>query len=45
MEEPKVFIIILNWNGIEDTRECINSLKNISYPNFQIIIVDNESKK
>ena len=40
---PKVSIIILNWNGKEDTIECLESLKNITYPNYEILIVDNGS--
>ncbi len=43
--QPKVFIIILNYNGWEDTRECINSLEKLSYKNFEVIIVDNGSKQ
>jgi len=44
VEWPKVFIIILNWNGWEDTIECLDSLHNISYPNYDLIIVDNDSQ-
>jgi GT2 family glycosyltransferase len=44
IEWPKVFIIILNWNGWEDTIECLESLYNISYPNYDVIIVDNNSQ-
>lgn len=40
---PKVSIILLNYNGFEDTIECFNSLQNISYLNHNIIIVDNDS--
>ena len=40
---PKVSIIILNWNGLEDTVECLESLKDIDYPNYEIIVVDNGS--
>ena len=40
---PKVFIIVLNWNGWKDTVECIKSLKKITYPNNKIILVDNGS--
>jgi GT2 family glycosyltransferase len=43
MNYPKVSIIILNWNGLKDTVECLESLKKISYPNYEIIIVDNAS--
>ncbi len=41
---PKVSIIILNWNGITDTAECLESLKKITYPNYEVIIVDNASE-
>jgi len=40
---PQVSIIILNWNGKEDTIECLESLKQIIYPNYEIILVDNGS--
>jgi len=40
---PKVAIIILNWNGWRDTIECLESLQHITYPNYQIIVVDNGS--
>jgi len=40
---PKVAIIILNWNGWRDTIECLESLQQITYPNYQIIVVDNGS--
>ena len=42
-ELPEVSILILNWNGLTDTLECLASLKKIDYPNYQIIIVDNNS--
>ncbi|OGZ34463.1 MAG: hypothetical protein A2Y98_04010 [Candidatus Portnoybacteria bacterium RBG_19FT_COMBO_36_7] len=40
---PKVYIIILNWNGCNDTIECIESLKSVTYPNFSVVVVDNAS--
>lgn len=40
---PKVSIIILNWNGLDDTIECLESLKKIGYPNYEVIVVDNAS--
>jgi len=39
-----VSIIILNWDGIDDTIACVESLKKINYPNIEIIIVDNNSR-
>lgn len=40
---PKVSIILLNYNGYQDTIECFESLEKISYTNYNIIIVDNDS--
>jgi len=36
-----VSIIILNWNGLDDTTECLNSLKKMAYASYQVIVVDN----
>ena len=41
---PRVFIIILNWNGKKDTLECLGSLKKIDYTNYRIVLIDNGSK-
>lgn len=41
---PKVSIIILNWNGWEDTIECLESLYQITYPNYNVIVLDNGSE-
>ena len=40
---PLVTIILINWNGWQDTIECLESLFQISYPNIKIIVVDNNS--
>jgi len=40
---PKVAIIVLNWNGWRDTIECLESLQQITYPNYEVIVVDNGS--
>jgi len=40
---PKVSIIVLNWNGLIDTKECLESLQNVMYENKEIIVVDNGS--
>jgi GT2 family glycosyltransferase len=39
----KVSIIVLNWNGWEDTLKCLDSLRNLYYLDFDIVIVDNGS--
>jgi GT2 family glycosyltransferase len=40
----KFAIIVLNWNGKQDTLECLTSLQAIDYPNYEIIVVDNGSQ-
>lgn len=40
---PKVTIIVLNWNNYKDTSECLNGLEKTNYPNFNILIIDNDS--
>ena len=43
MNFPKVFIIILNWNGMRDTLECLESVFKLDYENFEVAVVDNGS--
>ena len=44
-KEPKVSIIMLDYNGREDTEKLLHSLKKITYKNYNIIVVDNGSKE
>ena len=41
---PRVGVLILNWNGWNDTIECLESLFQIEYPNYFVILIDNGSK-
>ena len=42
----KIFIVILNWNGKQDTFECLKSLRELRIMNYElrIIVVDNASE-
>ncbi|MEA3504676.1 MAG: glycosyltransferase family 2 protein [Bacteroidota bacterium] len=40
---PLVSIITINYNHSDVTAECLNSLQKISYPNIEIIVIDNAS--
>ena len=42
-QQPLVAVIILNWNGKEDTIKCLDSLKSLEYKNYEVILVDNGS--
>lgn len=41
--EPRVTIVILNWNSFDVTLDCLLSLRKIDYCNFEILLVDNGS--
>jgi GT2 family glycosyltransferase len=40
---PGVCCVIVNWNGWQDTLECLASLETQDYSNLEIIVVDNGS--
>ena len=42
--KKSVSIIIVNYNKKQDTIDCLKSLKNQTYKNFEILLVDNSSK-
>ena len=43
MDCPKVSIIMLNWNGWKDTLEALESVYQINYPNYKVVLLDNAS--
>lgn len=40
---PSVAVVVLNWNGGEDTVRCLASVEEQDYPRLVIILVDNGS--
>jgi GT2 family glycosyltransferase len=40
---PKVSVVVLNLNGYEDTRDCLESLRQVQYRNIETVVVDNGS--
>lgn len=40
---PYVFVVALNWNGAADTLVCLDSLAALTYPSFNVVVVDNGS--
>lgn len=38
-----VYVIVLNWNGAEDTIACVNSLFTLDRSAYQVVICDNAS--
>ena len=43
MKEAFVGIVLVNYNGAADTIECIDSLIEMTYSNYKIIVVENGS--
>jgi hypothetical protein len=41
--DPLIAVVVVNWNGLEDTRECLQSLLAQTYTNYVIHVVDNGS--
>ncbi|MDO8941098.1 MAG: glycosyltransferase family 2 protein [Methylicorpusculum sp.] len=39
----RVGIVLLNWNGLSDTEDCIRTLIDLDYNDYKIIIIDNGS--
>ena len=41
---PKLFVIILNYNGKDTIKNCLDSVFCSNYPDFETVVVDNNSK-
>jgi len=41
MKFGKIYIVLINYKGHEDTIECIESILKSKFQNFQIIVIDN----
>lgn len=39
----RVDVVVLNWNGWQDTLACLASLARLDYPNVRLLVVDNGS--
>ncbi|MHA1279541.1 MAG: glycosyltransferase family 2 protein [Candidatus Helarchaeota archaeon] len=42
---PKVGIVILNWNNYKDTLQCLESVYSMDYLNIEVLVIDNGSDK
>jgi GT2 family glycosyltransferase len=43
MNKSSVGVVILNWNRMDDTLECVDSIYRSSYTDLDVIVVDNGS--
>ena len=44
ISDPKVYLIVLNWNDKEISKKCLSSIEKVSYSNYEVLIVDNNSQ-
>ncbi len=42
--KTSVAIILVNWNGLEFTSACLQSLRQMNFRDFEVILVDNASQ-
>lgn len=40
----RVLIVVLNWNGADDTKQAVASLASQSYKDYDILVIDNGSR-
>ncbi len=43
-ELPMVSIVVCSYNGARTLRECLSSLRNLNYPSYEVILIDDGSK-
>lgn len=41
--QPKISVIIVNYNGQDFLADCLESVLKSDYPNYEVILVDNNS--
>src|SRR4051812_28779275 len=40
---PQIAAVVLNWNNYQDSRDCLLSLQQATYPRLRVVLVDNGS--
>ena len=40
---PSVLVVIINWNGWEDSLTSVDSVLRLNYPNLRVLLIDNGS--
>ncbi len=40
---PKITVIILTWNRVDDVVTCLETFSEVDYPNLEVVVVDNAS--
>lgn len=40
----RVLVVVLNWNGVDDTEECLDALARQTYADADVLVIDNGSE-
>lgn len=40
---PRTLVVVLNWNGAEHTKRCVESLAQQTHRHFEVLVIDNGS--
>jgi len=43
MPQPLVYVLVINWNGLEHLEDCFRSLIETTYPDARFLLIDNAS--
>lgn len=43
MQDPLVYVLVINWNGLDHLEECFESLLLSGYGNVRFVLIDNAS--
>ena len=43
-EHPLISVVIPNWNGAQHLPTCLDSLRRQTYPRYEVIVADNNSR-
>ena len=42
-ERSLVYVLVLNWNGWQDTVKCVYSLMSLTYKDYKVVVLDDAS--
>jgi GT2 family glycosyltransferase len=42
-QDPRVYVVLVNWNSWQNTIECLESVLRSDYSNYQVVVCDNAS--
>jgi hypothetical protein len=42
--QPLIYLVMLNWDDAPNSLACLQSMRELDYPNFRVVVVDNGSQ-